>query len=75
MARTTSSARAYEEQAWVVYGFLAYRIRDRAAAEDLTQATFEHTPRTWSRLDARKGSHRTWLLAIGRTERNLDGVA
>ena len=58
--------RVYEEHVWVVYGFLAYRIRDRAAAEDLTQATFEHALRAWSRFDRRKGSHRTWLLAIAR---------
>jgi RNA polymerase sigma factor (sigma-70 family) len=51
---------------WTVYGFLAYRIHDQAAAEDLTQATFEHALRAWSRFDARKGSHRTWLLAIAR---------
>jgi RNA polymerase sigma-70 factor (ECF subfamily) len=59
-------ARVYEEHVWVVYGFLAYRIRDQAAAEDLTQATFEHALRAWSRFDARKGSHRTWLVAIAR---------
>jgi RNA polymerase sigma factor (sigma-70 family) len=59
-------ARVYEEHVWIVYGFLAYRIRDRAAAEDLTQATFEHALRAWSRFDARKGSHRTWLMTIAR---------
>jgi RNA polymerase sigma-70 factor (ECF subfamily) len=58
--------RVYEEHVWTVYGFLAYRIRDQAAAEDLTQATFEHALRAWSRFDARKGSHRTWLLTIAR---------
>jgi RNA polymerase sigma factor (sigma-70 family) len=59
-------ARVYEEHVWTVYAFLAYRIRDQLAAEDLTQATFEHALRAWSRFDARKGSHRTWLLAIAR---------
>jgi RNA polymerase sigma-70 factor (ECF subfamily) len=59
-------ARVYEEHVWIVYGFLAYRIRDRAAAEDLTQATFEHALRAWSRFDARRGSHRTWLMTIAR---------
>jgi RNA polymerase sigma-70 factor (ECF subfamily) len=58
--------RVYEEQVWTVYGFLAYRIHDQAAAEDLTQATFEHALRAWGRFDARKGSHRTWLLTIAR---------
>ena len=34
-------ARVYDEHVWRVYGFLAYRLRDRDVAEDLTQATFE----------------------------------
>jgi RNA polymerase sigma factor (sigma-70 family) len=59
-------ARVYEEHVWTVYGFLAYRTRNQAAAEDLTQATFEHALRAWSRFDPRKGSHRTWLLTIAR---------
>src|SRR5947209_13665765 len=59
-------ARVYEEQVWSVYGFLAYRLRDRETAEDLTQATFERALRSWSRFDPRRGSERTWLLAIAR---------
>jgi len=51
---------------WIVYGFLAYRTHDQATAEDLTQATFENALRAWSRFDPRKGSERTWLLAIAR---------
>ena len=59
-------SRVYEEHVWTVYGFLAYRTRNQATAEDLTQATFEHALRAWSRFDPRKGSHRTWLLTIAR---------
>src|SRR5437588_6289029 len=59
-------ARVYDEHVWRVYGFLAYRLRDRDAAEDLTQATFERALRAWSRFDSRRGSERTWLLAIAR---------
>ena len=58
-------ARVYEEHVWIVYGFLAYRLRDQAAAEDLTQATFEHALRAWSRFDPRRGSERTWLRRPG----------
>jgi RNA polymerase sigma-70 factor (ECF subfamily) len=58
--------RVYEEHVWRVYGFLAYRLRDRHAAEDLTQATFERALRAWSRFDPRRASERTWLLAIAR---------
>jgi RNA polymerase sigma-70 factor (ECF subfamily) len=51
---------------WRVYGFVAYRLRGRELAEDLTQATFERALRAWSRFDPRRGSERTWLLAIAR---------
>lgn len=57
-------ARVYEEHVWRVYGFIAYRLVDRHAAEDLTQVTFERALRAWSRFDPRRGSERTWLLAI-----------
>jgi RNA polymerase sigma-70 factor (ECF subfamily) len=59
-------ARAYEEHVWRVYGFLAYRLRDREAAQDLTQVTFERALRAWSRFDPRRGSVSTWLIAIAR---------
>lgn len=59
-------ARVYEEHVWRVYGFLAYRLRDRDGAEDLTQATFERALRAWSRFDPRRASESTWLLAIAR---------
>jgi RNA polymerase sigma factor (sigma-70 family) len=59
-------ARVYDEHVWRVYGFLAYRLRDRDAAEDLTQATFERALRAWGRFDPDRASERTWLLAIAR---------
>jgi RNA polymerase sigma factor (sigma-70 family) len=59
-------ARVYDEHVWSVYGFLAYRVRSRELAEDLTQATFERALRGWGRFDPRKASERTWLLAIAR---------
>lgn len=30
----------YNDHVWDVYGFLAYRLRERADAEDLTQHVF-----------------------------------
>ena len=51
---------------WRVYGFIAYRVDDRATAEDLTQLTFERALRAWSRFDRSKASEITWLLAIAR---------
>jgi RNA polymerase sigma factor (sigma-70 family) len=59
-------SRVYDEHVWRVYGFLAYRLGDRGAAEDLTQATFERALRAWSRFDPRRASEITWLLAIAR---------
>jgi RNA polymerase sigma-70 factor (ECF subfamily) len=59
-------SRVYEENVWHVYGFLAYRLRDRETAEDLTQVTFERATRAFSRFDPRRASERTWLLAIAR---------
>ncbi|HZU77411.1 MAG TPA: sigma-70 family RNA polymerase sigma factor, partial [Dehalococcoidia bacterium] len=43
-----------------------YRLGQREAAEDLTQATFERALRAWSRFDPRRASENTWLLAIAR---------
>jgi RNA polymerase sigma factor (sigma-70 family) len=54
----------YEDHVWRVYGFIAYRLADSHAAEDLTQVTFERALRAWSRFDRRRASERTWLLAI-----------
>jgi len=56
--------RVYEEHVWRVYGFLAYRVQDRATREDLTQTTFERALRAWSRFDARRGSEGAWLMRI-----------
>jgi RNA polymerase sigma-70 factor (ECF subfamily) len=64
--RQTDFVRVYEEHVWRVYAFLAYRLRDRQTAEDLTQATFERALRAWSRYDPRRASETTWLLAIAR---------
>jgi RNA polymerase sigma factor (sigma-70 family) len=56
----------YDEHVWQVYGFFAYRMRNRADAEDLTQKTFERALRSWSRYDPSRASVATWLLVIAR---------
>ncbi len=56
----------YDEHVWKVYGFLAYRMRNRADAEDLTQQTFERALKAWSRYDPSIAGVGTWLLAIAR---------
>jgi len=64
--RESEFARVYEEHVRPVYGFLAYRVRDRDLAEDLTQSTFERALRAWPRFDPSKAAERTWLLTIAR---------
>jgi RNA polymerase sigma-70 factor (ECF subfamily) len=64
--RKSDFARLYDEHVWRVYGFIAYRVRDRHLAEDLTQTTFERALRAWSRFDAHRASESTWLLTIAR---------
>ena len=59
-------ATVYDEHIWQVYGFFAYRLRDRSDAEDLTQQTFERALRSWSRYDPSRASVSTWLLVIAR---------
>jgi RNA polymerase sigma-70 factor, ECF subfamily len=56
----------YDEHVWRVYGFFAYRMRNRADAEDLTQQTFERALKSWSRYDAARAGVATWLLVIAR---------
>ena len=56
----------YDEHVWKVYGFFAYRMRNRADVEDLTQQTFERALKSWSRYDASRASVATWLLVIAR---------
>jgi len=50
-----------------VYGYLAWFTGDRAAAEELTGATFERALRLWHRFDPARGSVQTWLCQVART--------
>jgi RNA polymerase sigma-70 factor (ECF subfamily) len=50
-----------------VYGYLLYLTKNWALAEDLTGETFETALRRWRKFDPRRGSARTWLLAIARS--------
>lgn len=59
-------AEIYDACVWDVYGFVAYRVGDRADAEDLTQQTFERALRAWPRFDPVRAAPKTWLLAIAR---------
>ncbi|MGH2813362.1 MAG: RNA polymerase sigma factor, partial [Actinomycetota bacterium] len=63
---TEAFLQLYVENLERVYRYLAYRTGSRSDAEDLTQVTFERAFRGWDRFDPRKGSARTWLLAIAR---------
>jgi RNA polymerase sigma-70 factor (ECF subfamily) len=50
-----------------VFGYLLYLTKNRAVAEDLTGETFETALRRWRRFDPRRGTPRSWLLAIARS--------
>lgn len=56
----------YDAQVWHVYAFFAYRLNNRADAEDLTQQVFERALKAWGRYDERRASVHTWLIAIAR---------
>ena len=56
-----------EEHLDDVYGYLLYLCRNATLAEDLASETFEKAFRLWRRFDPRRGTTRTWLLAIART--------
>jgi RNA polymerase sigma-70 factor (ECF subfamily) len=66
-AAPPSFAAVAEELLDDVYGYLLYLTRNWALAEDLTSETFETALRRWKRFDPRRGSARTWLLAIARS--------
>jgi RNA polymerase sigma-70 factor (ECF subfamily) len=57
-------AEVYDELLPRVFGYIAYRVANRADAEDLTQQTFERALEHWSRFDRRRASPATWLLTI-----------
>lgn len=56
----------YEEELPRVYGFVAYQVRSREEAEDLTQRTFERALAHWHEFDERRATVTTWLLTIAR---------
>lgn len=49
-----------------VYAYVAYRVTDRAEAEDITSETFERAMRYRDRYDERRGEPIAWLLGIAR---------
>jgi RNA polymerase sigma-70 factor, ECF subfamily len=51
-----------------VYRYLVYLTGDRSVAEDLAAETFEKAFRGWRRFDPGRGSPRTWLCRIARSE-------
>ena len=56
--------RLYQDHAQGVFGYLAYRCRDRALAEDLLAETFERALRGRRLFDPLRGNQRAWLYSI-----------
>ncbi len=65
---TNSSAfgRLYQQQGTSIRQFLCAALRDRSAADDLTQETFLHLWRRPSAFDPQRGSIKAYLLGIAR---------
>ena len=49
-----------------VYAFVAYRVRERAEAEDITSQVFERAWRGYETYDSAKAPVSTWLFTIAR---------
>lgn len=49
-----------------VYAYVATLLRDRSAAEDVTELTFERAYSRWRTFDRRRGDERAWLFGIAR---------
>jgi RNA polymerase sigma-70 factor (ECF subfamily) len=62
--RQSEYARVYEQHVGRVYAFLAYRLGDRYAVEDLTLSTFERALQEWPSFNPARDSEAPWLLAI-----------
>jgi RNA polymerase sigma-70 factor (ECF subfamily) len=56
-----------EENLDGVFGYLLYLTGNRTVAEDLAAETFERALRRIKRFDPRRGTARTWLLALARS--------
>jgi RNA polymerase sigma-70 factor (ECF subfamily) len=67
MTSEMTFAQAAEAHLDDVYGYLAWFTGDRAAADELTGATFERALRLWHRFDPARGSVQTWLCQVART--------
>src|SRR5213592_2379155 len=49
-----------------VYAYVATLLRDRVAAEDVTELAFERAYRRRRTFDRRRGEERAWLFGIAR---------
>ncbi|CAN5492708.1 RNA polymerase sigma factor [soil metagenome] len=56
----------YRDSARDLYAYVRTLLRDDASAEDVTALAFERAYRQRTAFDARRGSQRAWLFAIGR---------
>jgi RNA polymerase sigma-70 factor (ECF subfamily) len=56
----------YRETASDLFAYVMTLLRDRAAAEDATAATFERAYRRQASFDPRRGTQRAWLFGIAR---------
>ena len=60
-------AEAAERHLDDVHRYLVFLTGDQAVAEDLTAETFEQAFRSWKRFDSTRGSAKTWLCQLARS--------
>ncbi|GBE58343.1 RNA polymerase sigma factor SigX [bacterium BMS3Abin01] len=65
-AKAPAFAEVYRRHFRPLYAFVAYRVCDRTAAEDITSQVFEKALKAFPGYDSRRGTVSTWLYAIAR---------
>lgn len=65
-ARTPDFDDVYRRYMRPVYAFIAYRVNERATAEDITALVFEKAWRGFDGFDPRRASASTWIFTIAR---------
>jgi RNA polymerase sigma-70 factor (ECF subfamily) len=64
--RASGFSRIYRRHFRPLYSFIAFRVRNREAAEDITSQVFEKALAAWDGYDPGRSSHGTWLFTIAR---------
>lgn len=64
--KTIQFEEVYRQYFRPLYSFVAYRVADRPAAEDITSQVFEKALRAYPNYDHKRAAVSTWLFTIAR---------